>query len=215
MKQKQRDDVTFQIQNIVSTFNCGVSRLNLKKQCLDNTWTQINQEVFAALIGRFEDPKTTLLTFTSGNNVCTGAKDVQQSRLACRMVLNVWQENGMECSLGAFKVQNMVASITFTRRINIHAISRDFPLNATYDPDVFPGLIFRWESTKMVFLIFNHGKIVATGGKCANDMYDTFCAFRTSILDTYIGEVPDPRFDVEDWHGGNNDMEHELPSMGP
>jgi transcription initiation factor TFIID TATA-box-binding protein len=188
---------SFNIQNIVSTFNCGVQRLNLKKQCLQNIWSQINQEVFAALIGRFEDPKTTLLTFTSGNNVCTGAKSILDSRLACRMALNICQENGVECSLCDLRVQNMVASVDLGYNVRIRSLHMSYPDLTTYDSDVFPGLIFRAPDTKLVFLIFKHGKVVVTGGKDILQMYKQFKYFKDNVLDNFI-ETSNERADVID-----------------
>jgi transcription initiation factor TFIID TATA-box-binding protein len=37
--------------------------------------------------------------------------------------------------------------------------------SAMYEPEVFPGLIYRMADPKTVFLIFSTGKIVCTGGK--------------------------------------------------
>jgi TATA-box binding protein (TBP) (component of TFIID and TFIIIB) len=68
--------LAFLVQNVVSTYNSGVQRLGLRRVCMDCPWSSLNDEVFAALIDRIEDPKTTSLKFTSGNNVCTGAKKV-------------------------------------------------------------------------------------------------------------------------------------------
>lgn len=151
--------LAFKIQNVVSTYNSGVQRLNLRMVCMDLNWCQINNEVFAALIGRLEDPKTTLLTFTSSNNVCTGAKKVIHSRIACRIAASIMQDKGYEVSMRDFKVQNIVASAYTGFPLRLEAIAVQFAPDATFDPDVFPGLIYRMKYPKIVFLLFREGKL--------------------------------------------------------
>lgn len=43
-------------------------------------------------------------------------------------------------------VQNIVASVDFHRRFDLEEIARDFRY-AEYNPEVFPGLVFRWADT--------------------------------------------------------------------
>lgn len=43
-----------------------------------------------------------------------------------------------------------------------------------YEPELFPGLIYRMRSPKIVLLIFVSGKVVLTGGKSRDDVYTAF-----------------------------------------
>ena len=45
---------------------------------------------------------------------------------------------------------------------------------AQYEPELFPGLIYRMQMPKIVLLIFVSGKIVLTGGKRREDIYQAF-----------------------------------------
>ncbi|HEX59473.1 MAG TPA: TATA-box-binding protein, partial [Methanomicrobia archaeon] len=38
-----------------------------------------------------------------------------------------------------------------------------------YEPEVFPGLVYRIEKPKVAILIFSSGKLVITGGKTKED----------------------------------------------
>jgi len=61
-------------------------------------------------------------------------------------------------------IQNIVASGDLHTNIdlNMAAIVMEY---AMYEPEVFPGLIYRLQEPKTVFLIFSTGKIVCTGAK--------------------------------------------------
>jgi transcription initiation factor TFIID TATA-box-binding protein len=177
-----RVSLSYKIQNVVSTFNGGVQRLNLRLLCMLLNWCQFNPEVFAALIGRLEDPKTTLLTFTSANNVCTGGKSEIDSRIACRIMASIMQDHGIECSMGRFVVQNIVASAYTGFPLKLEAIAVKYSPDATYDPEVFPGLIFRMRNPKIVFLLFREGKLVITGGKKRSQLTRAADIFYNNVL---------------------------------
>ena len=40
-----------------------------------------------------------------------------------------------------------------------------------YEPEQFPGLIYRMETPKVVILLFASGKLVCTGGKKEEDIF--------------------------------------------
>ncbi|KCZ75103.1 TATA-box-binding protein, partial [Anncaliia algerae PRA109] len=44
----------------------------------------------------------------------------------------------------------------------------------SYEPELFPGLIYRMVKPKIVLLIFVSGKIVLTGAKLRNEIYEAF-----------------------------------------
>jgi transcription initiation factor TFIID TATA-box-binding protein len=41
-----------------------------------------------------------------------------------------------------------------------------------YEPEQFPGLIYRMDEPKVVILLFASGKLVCTGAKQEQDVYD-------------------------------------------
>lgn len=45
-----------------------------------------------------------------------------------------------------------------------------------YEPELFPGLIYRMVKPKIVLLIFVSGKIVLTGAKVREEIYQAFQA---------------------------------------
>jgi len=68
------------------------------------------------------------------------------------------------------KIQNIVASANLGRVLNLNAIAIGLGLeNVEYEPEQFPGLVYRMAIPKVVILLFGSGKLVITGGKKPED----------------------------------------------
>jgi transcription initiation factor TFIID TATA-box-binding protein len=121
---------------------------------------------------RLKRPKTATLIFSSGKMVCTGAKSEKESRRAVMTVVKELKKGGI-IIIGKpdLKVVNIVASASLGGRIDLEqAVST---LEKTmYEPEQFPGLIYRMDEPKVVILIFASGNLVCTGGKKEQDVYD-------------------------------------------
>ncbi|KHN43742.1 TATA-box-binding protein [Glycine soja] len=120
---------------------------------------------FAAVIMRIRDPKTTALIFASGKMVCTGAKSEQQSKLAARKYARIIQKLGFPAKFKDFKIQNIVGSCDVKFPIRLEGLAYSHGAFSSYEPELFPGLIYRMKQPKIVLLIFVSGKIVLTGAK--------------------------------------------------
>ena len=67
-------------------------------------------------------------------------------------------------------VQNIVASADITSVLNLSAIAIGLGLeNIKYEPEQFPGLVYRIDKPKDAVLLFGSGKLVVTGGKKPKD----------------------------------------------
>lgn len=161
------------LQNIVSTVNLGV-QLDLKKIALHARNAEYNPKRFAAVIMRIREPRTTALIFSSGKMVCTGAKSEEASRLAARKYARIIQKLGFEAKFTEFKVQNMVGSCDVRFPILLEALNIKHNQFSTYEPELFPGLIYRMVKPRVVLLIFVSGKVVITGAKFKRDIDEAF-----------------------------------------
>lgn len=119
---------------------------------------------------RIREPRTTALIFSSGKMVCTGAKSEDLSRLAARKYARVIQKLGFQVKFVDFKIQNMVASVDVQFPIRLEGLVLTHPQFCHYEPELFPGLIFRMVKPKIVLLIFVSGKVVLTGAKQKDDI---------------------------------------------
>jgi len=157
------------LQNIVSTVNLNC-KLNLKNIALHARNAEYNPRRFAAVVMRLRRPKTTALIFSSGKMVCTGAKNEDASKIASRKFARIVQKLGNPIQFSTFKIQNIVGSCDVGFPIDLEHISDNQPDFCSYEPEVFPGLIYRMLDPKLVLLIFVSGKIVLTGAKRKADI---------------------------------------------
>ncbi len=122
---------------------------------------------FPGLVFRLKRPKTATLIFSTGKMVCTGAKSEKLARSAIKKVVKELKGNGI-IILGkpVIVIQNIVASANLHGKIDLE-MAADIMDNVMYEPEQFPGLIYRMAEPKVVILIFASGKLVCTGGKSA------------------------------------------------
>jgi transcription initiation factor TFIID TATA-box-binding protein len=171
-----------QVQNVVSTVNLGC-QLNLKEIALKARNAEYNPRRFAAVVMRIREPKTTALIFHSGRMVCTGAKSEEDSRLASRKYARIIQKLGFNPKFTEFKIQNVVASCDVGFPIKLENLSFAHSQFARYEPELFPGLVYRMMKPKIVLLIFVSGKIVLTGAKHRKEIDEAFDNIYPILLD--------------------------------
>jgi len=120
---------------------------------------------FPGLVFRLKKPKTATLIFGSGKMVCTGAKSEKMAKSAVNKVVRELKKNGI-IILGkpTIVIQNIVASANLHGKIDLETAA-DIMDNVMYEPEQFPGLIYRMGTPKVVMLLFASGKLVCTGAK--------------------------------------------------
>lgn len=165
------------LQNIVSTVDLKC-KLDLKTIALNARNTEYNPKRFAAAIMKIRNPKTTALIFSSGKMVCTGAKSEEDSKKAAKKYAKTIKNMGFDVRFTDFKVQNIVASADVGFAIRLESLSHRHAEFCQYEPEIFPGLIYRIYQPKVVVLIFVSGKIVLTGAKTREQIKEAY----TNIL---------------------------------
>uniref|UniRef100_A0A914CVA6 TATA-box-binding protein n=1 Tax=Acrobeloides nanus TaxID=290746 RepID=A0A914CVA6_9BILA len=146
------------VQNIVST--CSLDcKVDLKHVALHARNAEYNPKRFAAVIMRIREPRTTALLFASGKMVITGAKSEELSRLAARKYARIIQKIGFaDVKFKEFKLQNIVGSVDVKFPIQLEGLCITHAQFSTYEPELFPGLIYRMVKPRVVLLIFVSGK---------------------------------------------------------
>ncbi|XP_073109793.1 TATA-box-binding protein isoform X1 [Elaeis guineensis] len=152
------------LQNIVSTVNLGC-KLDLKMIALRARNAEYN-------------PK-----------VCTGAKSEEQSKLAARKYARIVQKIGFQAQFMDFKVQNVVASSDVKFPIRLERLSLHHDAFCTFEPEIFPGLIYRMKDPKIVLLIFASGKIVLTGAKSRDQLYRAFEQIYPVVVEYRVPQI--------------------------
>ncbi|KAH0539345.1 TATA-box-binding protein 2 [Cotesia glomerata] len=169
------------IQNVVSTVNLE-TELNLMKinACTRNS--EYNPARFIGLVMRIRNPRATALIFRSGKLVCTGARCEEDSHLATRKFARIIQKIGFHVKFKDFKIQNIVATCDLKFPIKLESLCESHGNFTSYEPELYPGLIYRLIAPRIVLLIFVNGKIVMTGAKDREDLTTALSKIYTTLL---------------------------------
>ncbi|MFX0102681.1 MAG: TATA-box-binding protein [Candidatus Hodarchaeota archaeon] len=162
-------DPGWKIENVVATAVMDLGseeiRIDLNKVARKYSNTNYNPERFPGLVMRIGEPKATILMFTTGKMVITGMRDPVEARTIVEHVIGLLEKANIQIEPEPeIKIQNIVASGDLDVAIDLNEATILLE-NAIYEPEVFPGLIYRMQEPKTTFLIFSTGRIVCTGGK--------------------------------------------------
>jgi transcription initiation factor TFIID TATA-box-binding protein len=168
------------IQNVVSAANLK-QKVDLNAVVKSFPGIEYRPEQFPGLVFRIKRPKTATLIFNSGKMVCTGAKSENKSRSAVMKVVKELKKSGIIIiSKPDLQVVNIVASAELGGKIDLEKAV--FTLGKTmYEPEQFPGLIYRMDDPKVVILLFASGRLVCTGAKKEQDVYDAVHKLHASL----------------------------------
>jgi len=157
-------DEKLKVQNIVATTSLG-KPVSLMKLARSEANTEYNPEQFPGLVLRIKKPKSAVLVFSSGNLVCTGTKSVEQVREVIGNVIRVLRKIGIKITdRPKINVQNIVASGALNLTLNLNLLALELE-NTEYEPEQFPGLVYKLNEPNATFLLFSNGKLVCTGTK--------------------------------------------------
>jgi len=152
------------VQNIVATTSLG-KPVSLTKLARTQSNTEYNPEQFPGLVLRIKKPKSAVLVFSSGNLVCTGTKSVAQVREVIDAVIRQIAKIGVRITQKPkITVQNIVASGSIDLNLNLNMLALQLE-NTEYEPEQFPGLVYKLVEPTATFLLFSNGKLVCTGTK--------------------------------------------------
>jgi transcription initiation factor TFIID TATA-box-binding protein len=156
------------VENVVASTSLGMKfDLELITNALENV--EYEPEQFPGLVYHLDEPKAAALIFGSGKIVCTGAKSIADAKIAIERIVDKIKAAGIDITTKPdVIVQNVVATANLGTELNLDAIAIGLD-NTEYEPEQFPGLVYRMKEPKVVLLLFGSGKIVCTGAKSVAD----------------------------------------------
>jgi len=161
---------TIRIENVVASATLN-QKVDLNAVVKGYPGVEYRPEQFPGLVFRLKRPKTATLIFNSGKMVCTGAKSEKEARRAVMKVVKELKKGGIIIiSKPELKIQNIVASASLGGMIDLEQATSTLE-KTMYEPEQFPGLIYRMAEPKVVILLFASGKLVCTGAKHEQDVY--------------------------------------------
>jgi transcription initiation factor TFIID TATA-box-binding protein len=155
---------SLKVQNIVATTSLNVP-VSLTKLARSQSNTEYNPETFPGLVLRIKKPKSAVLVFSSGNLVCTGTKSIGQVKQVIDSVIKQLRKINVKVKeKPKINVQNIVASGSINIMLNLNLLALKLE-NTEYEPEQFPGLVYKLAEPTATFLLFTNGKLVCTGTK--------------------------------------------------
>jgi len=175
----------FHIENVVASATLG-QKLDLKAILKVFINVEYKPKKFPGLIYKIRRPRTTTLILRTGKMVCIGAKSVKLARSAVRKVVRELKKEGV-IILGKpeITIQNIVATAYLGKEVDLEEAA-DVLDNVMYEPEQFPGLIYRMIEPRVVMLVFASGKIVLTGGKTGEDLGEAVEKIRGLLRDNQL-----------------------------
>jgi len=142
-----------------------------------------NRSRFPGIVFRLKDMELAMLIFDSGSVICTGAGKEEFVYIARDRLVEKLKEFDINLkSEPKIEFQNIVASTMFYPKINLDEFA-DYDENTEYEPEQFPGLIYKLEDPNAVMLVFRSGRIVITGAKSVKSAIKAARMTKKAIMD--------------------------------
>jgi transcription initiation factor TFIID TATA-box-binding protein len=155
---------TIEIQNVVGVADLD-HELDLPTVAMDLENADYDREAFSGLLYRPHDSKATVMSFRSGAVTITGATSTGDMRAAFNEYAAALRDLGIPVGdVPTPEVTNIVADADLGVRLNLSAVAVGLGLERTeYEPEQFPGLVYRLDTPAVAILLFGSGKFVVTG----------------------------------------------------
>jgi len=170
------------VENVVVFATLGKD-IPLDKISKELVGAEYTPEAFPGVIYRIPEPKTAALIFSSGKIVCTGARSPELAKIAVEKVVNDMKQLQIDLPTEFHTgVENIVAStqIDAKEKLNLEHIAYNLE-NAEYEPEQFPGLVYRISDPRVAFLLFGTGKIICTGARKIEEIHVALQKFKVSL----------------------------------
>ena len=165
VKTKTEKPVKVKIENVVASTDIKKTiSLDRLLQVLESS--EYEPEQFPGLVYRLTEPKVATLIFRSGKIICVGARSTNAAKEALKKTVKAIKRIGVRVNENAIKVkiENIVVSVDLERELNLDQLA--FKLEESeYEPEQFPGLVYRIPDPKVAFLLFSSGRVVCAGAK--------------------------------------------------
>ncbi len=169
---KKQEPVSKEIQVVNIVVSTSLEHdVPLEKMAATLSNTEYNPEQFPGLVLRIKDPKTSALIFSSGKVVCTGARSMDKVHESIQKIIKSLEKIGIHIKIKpVINIQNIVASGAVGMDLNLNSLAMKLD-NIEYEPEQFPGLVYKLDAAKATFLLFSNGKVVCTGTKSEEEVH--------------------------------------------
>ena len=183
---KLEKEPIIKIENVVASASLGHG-IDLQAVVEMFPVVEYRPKVFPGLVFRTKKPRTANLIFRTGKMVCTGAKSEKEAIRAIKKIVEKLKRKSIIIHGKVhIKIQNIVASVMLGGQVDLESFYETggkigLGMRIMYEPEQFPGLIYRMENPKAVILVFASGKLVCTSTKKEGEVYQAVMKLRQKL----------------------------------
>jgi len=177
---EMKSEFKVKVQNIVAFTNLGkpISLETMLKTVENTEW---QPEQFPGLVYKIKYPRASALIFSQGKIVCTGTKSLEELKMAMKKIVDRIREAGIDMpTTYDIKVENIVASTKIKADLNLDEIAFQLE-NSEYEPEQFPGLVYRISEPRVAFLLFTSGRIICAGAQNEESIHRALHKFKENL----------------------------------
>lgn len=128
--------------------------------------SEYEPEQFPGLVYRLDEPRVATLIFRSGKIICVGARSTIAAKVALKKTVKKIKRIGIRVNEENIKVkiENIVVAVNLEKDLNLDQLAFQLE-DSEYEPEQFPGLVYRIFEPKVAFLLFSSGRVVCAGAK--------------------------------------------------
>jgi len=156
-----------------------------KQRCYRLFMGNVEDEIKRFILRKLVRHRMWMHKHTSIHNLAKGLPDYIRSRKEVRKVIDevikqLKKVNVKITIVPKITVQNIVASGTINLQLNLNYLALEME-NTEYEPEQFPGLVYKLEDSNATFLLFSNGKLVCTGTKNKQQLEDSMTQLLKNI----------------------------------
>ena len=163
------------------------AEFNLERVAADiGSIAEYDPEKYPGMYLRFGEDAPLITVYRTGKYIVTGADSEEEARAIRERFLDLLADNGMiaEASDEWFRIQNLVCTAELGESLNLNALAIGLGLEKTeYEPEQFPGLVYRPTGADSVVLLFASGRVVITGSPDLDAAEKTFAGLQDEVTD--------------------------------
>lgn len=147
---------------------------------------EYDPDKYPSMYLRFEKDAPLVTVYRTGKYIVTGADSEEETHAMRERFLKLLVDNNMiaEPDDEWFRIQNFVCTAELGESLNLNALAIGLGLEKTeYEPEQFPGLVYRPPEADSVVLLFASGRVVITGSSDLDAAEQTFAALQDEVMD--------------------------------
>lgn len=166
------------------------TELDVEKLAEDITQaeTRYDPQKYHGLYVRFGEETPLLVVYRSGKYIITGADSEREVQRFRKRFLSLMHElNAIDADEDiSFKIQNYVCQGNLNQQTNLNALAIGLGLeNTEYEPEQFPGLVYRPVGFDCVILVFGSGEVIVTGASKLETAQQAFDDLKSKVTNLH------------------------------